>query len=907
MLDPRRLVPDAPDISSFLADSRWKDRFDDEILATVSPLVGKVRDLRIEETAPGALSLLGTVAKDETEVNLWQSGSGWEFETFCSCEVGNFCHHAAALLTKATKERDPTRLQGRGIAGAVAAALPSARELMKDPPEDLPRIRLEPRFVLRVNREPVDKATRLLLQSLGQPHVDFWISAEATVIYGTHRSSLRSSAPEWVSSIRQEGQAVILQHDAAAENAATQQLRDTGLSSLQSNSAWKFLLNLKSREPTNSKSPDRWFPDPSRVPTDAFWHQFRGEMVEKLESLAWNVSVSDNVGHRVHEADPARWDSALNPGDGGWFSLSVGFDVGGQRYDLLPILAGLLENDFLEETLDRPDSGHLYAPLPDGDALKLPIGRVRKILNHLSALIDPKFPDKARLHALDAASLAGLGGLGIDTPPQLAELAAKLKDFSGIDPVPTATGLQATLRDYQLAGFHWMQFLARHGLHGILADDMGLGKTLQTLAHILTEKQSGHSRGLPTLVIAPTSVVPNWRAEALRFTPDLRVLVLNGPERKKYFRSIPHADIVLTSFALLQRDLDKLASVPFHLVVLDEAQYIKNPRSKMAQAACKLDAQHRLCLSGTPIENHLGELWSLMHFLVPGFLGTEDAFNKRFRTPIEKDGDADRNALLKQRVAPLILRRTKDQVAKELPPKTELVHLIELNTGQKDLYETVRATMDKRVREAIAARGIEQSQIVFLDALLKLRQICCDPHLLPEDYPHGILESAKLNFLTELLALLIEEGRRILLFSQFTTMLGLIEAHLVKSKIPYLKLTGASKDRGKLVEDFQNGRAPVFLISLKAGGTGLNLTAADTVIHYDPWWNPAAEAQATDRAYRIGQDKPVFVHKLLCQDTVEERIHKLQQEKGKLAAGILADADISRRLDAATVRALLNP
>ena len=539
--------------------------------------------------------------------------------------------------------------------------------------------------------------------------------------------------------------------------------------------------------------------------------------------------------------------------------------------------------------------------------MKLPIGRVRKILNHLSALIDPKFPDRARLHALDAASLAGIDGLGIDTPPHLAELAAKLKDFSGIDPVPTASGLQATLRDYQLAGFHWMQFLARHGLHGILADDMGLGKTLQTLAHILTEKHSGRSRGLPTLVIAPTSVVPNWRAEALRFTPSLRVLVLNGPDRKKYYRSIPHADIVLTSFALLQRDIDKLAAVPFHIVVLDEAQYIKNPRSKMAQAACKLVARNRLCLSGTPIENHLGELWSLMHFLVPGFLGTEDAFNKRFRTPIEKDGDMERNAILKSRVAPLILRRTKDQVAKELPPKTELVHLIELNTGQKDLYETVRATMNKRVREAIAARGIEQSQIVFLDALLKLRQICCHPKLLPEDYSNDVVESAKLDFLTELLALLIEEGRRILLFSQFTSMLSLIEAHLVNEKIPYLKLTGASKDRGKLVEDFQNGKAPVFLISLKAGGTGLNLTAADTVIHYDPWWNPAAEAQATDRAYRIGQNNPVFVHKLLCQDTVEERIHKLQQEKGKLAAGILADADISNRLDAATVRALLNP
>jgi len=500
-----------------------------------------------------------------------------------------------------------------------------------------------------------------------------------------------------------------------------------------------------------------------------------------------------------------------------------------------------------------------------------------------------------------------LEDLGLTAPPDLAELAAKLRDFAGIAPVPLPAGVQATLRDYQLAGYHWMQFLARHGLHGILADDMGLGKTLQTLAHILAEKEAGHSGGKPVLVVAPTSVVPNWRAEAHKFTPSLRVLLLNGAERKKYFRSIPHADLVLTSFALLQRDLDKLRGVAFHLVVLDEAQNIKNPRAKVAQAACKLDARHRLCLSGTPIENHLGELWSLLRFLIPGFLGSEEAFNARFRKPIEKDGDVERNELLRRRVAPLILRRTKDQVAKELPPKTELIHLIELHSEQKDLYETVRATMDKRVRQAIEARGLGQSQIVFLDALLKLRQICCDPRLLPEEFSNHVQTSAKLDFLTNLLELLIEEGRRILLFSQFTSMLALIEQHLIATPVPYLKLTGSSTDRGKLVEDFQTGRIPLFLISLKAGGTGLNLTAADTVIHYDPWWNPAAEAQATDRAYRIGQDKPVFVHKLLCQDTVEERIHKLQQEKGKLAAGILAGTDLAATLDPATVRALLNP
>jgi len=901
-------LPDATDIQTFFGDCRWKHCFDDEILAAAHPLLSKVRDLRVDATSPDTLTLLGTVAAESCEVSLWQSGGAWDFETTCSCEIGSYCHHAAALLLKAEKQRDPQRLLGHSVAAAVAAALPAAREVLKEPSPERPWLTPEPRFELQVTREPTDRTTRLLLQSLGLPPPDQWIFAAAVVNYDGHCSPLRGSAPEWLSTVVQpDGQTAILKHDAGAENTAAQQLRDAGLSSLQANSAWRFLLNLKSREAAANPGADRWFPDPGRVPIDEFWFQFRGERVARLETLGWRIAIDDNVGHRVIDADPSTWQSALEPCQGGWFSLSVGFEVAGERHDLLPILAGLLESDFLEETLDRPNNGHVYAPLPNGDALRLPVGRVRMILQHLAALLDPKFPERTRLHALDAASLAGLEGLGLTPPPDLAELAAKLRDFSGIAPVPLPAGVHATLRDYQLAGFHWMQFLARHGLHGILADDMGLGKTLQTLAHILAEKEAGHSGGKPVLVVAPTSVVPNWRAEALKFTPSLRVLVLNGAERKKYFRSIPHADLVLTSFALLQRDIDKLRGVAFHLVVLDEAQNIKNPRAKVAQAACKLDARHRLCLSGTPIENHLGELWSLLRFLIPGFLGSEEAFNARFRKPIEKDGDVERNDVLKRRVAPLILRRTKDQVAKELPPKTELVHLIELHTEQKDLYETVRATMDKRVRQAIEARGLGQSQIVFLDALLKLRQICCDPRLLPDEFSNHVRASAKLDFLTDLLELLIEEGRRILLFSQFTSMLALIEEHLIATHVPYLKLTGSSKDRGKLVEDFQTGRIPLFLISLKAGGTGLNLTAADTVIHYDPWWNPAAEAQATDRAYRIGQDKPVFVHKLLCQDTVEERIHKLQQEKGKLAAGILAGTELAATLDPATVRALLDP
>jgi hypothetical protein len=900
-------VPEKSDPSSFFRDASWQQRHDDEILLAARSFVSKVKDMRLEETGAQSWQLTATVACEEAAVDFWHEGDAWDCETTCSCEVGSFCHHAAALMTRAAKERDITRLRGHSVAEAVNLELsrPQAPAQRASPP--LPEWSPKPTFELHVVRESVDRKLGLLLQSLGQPKAEQWIIAEAVVNYEGHRSPLRASEPEWTNDVtRPDGTRALLRHDEGAELRAARQLVETGLSSMESNAAWRFLMNRKSRSRDDSPR-DRWFPDPARVPVDAFWHQFRGEMVQKLEAHGWHITIDDNVGHRVFDADPADWDGGLTDVGGGWFSLSVGFDVGGQRYDLLPILAELLESDLLEETLHHPDAGFVYAPLPNGDALRLPIGRVRRILHHLASLVDRKFPSRTKLHALDVAASGLLVDMGIAPPPDMSQLADKIRDFTAMESIEPPAGVNATLRDYQLAGFRWMQFLARHGLHGILADDMGLGKTLQTLTHILTEKESGHAQGCPTLVIAPTSVVPNWLAEAKRFTPSLRLLELTGPDRRKYHASIPYADLVLTSYALLHRDIDRLRHHKFHLVALDEAQNIKNPQALVAQAACKLDARHRVCLSGTPVENHLGELWSLMKFLIPGFLGTEQAFTDTYRKPIEKDGDPQRAADLKKRVAPLILRRTKDQVAKELPPKTELVHLIELHSAQKDLYETVRATMNKRVREAIAARGMDGIQMVFLEALLKLRQICCDPRLLPDDFAQSCEESAKLDFLTELLAVLIEEGRRILIFSQFTTMLALIEDHLIKQGIRYLKLTGASKDRGKLVEDFQTGKIPLFLISLKAGGTGLNLTAADTVIHYDPWWNPAAEAQATDRAYRIGQKNPVFVHKLLCQDTVEQRIHQLQQQKAQLAAGLLADADISQRLSPEMVRSLLDP
>ena len=888
-----------PDPADLIRHAVWRKRFDDEILAAAARIVGKVREVAVEAPAGGGLQLRATVAGEECEVDAWQAGGGWDFETSCSCEGGFFCPHAAALLLKL--EKSGARPQPAPLRRAAELAPAAANE-------SWPRLEERPRFVLRVSREPVDRQTRLLFQSVGREAPDSMIVASARVHYAWHEGPLRGSAPEWTSvATGPDGRCFAVIHDAGRENAATQQLRDTGLTSLHSHPAWRFILGRRVRRSGETAPADLWFPDPDRVPVDDFWFRFRGELAARLEAAGWEVTVDDSVGHRVFEAPPEAWNVELEGEDAGWFGLSVGFEVAGRRLDLLPVLTGLLDSELLREPPDAA-TGSVYVPLPGGEALRLPAARVRAILHHLAALLDPRWTGgRAKIHALDAAGLTRLEELPLRPPAEIAALAAKLRDFAGLQLVPPAAGIRATLRDYQLAGFCWMRFLADHGLHGILADDMGLGKTLQTLTHLLTEKEADRSGGKPSLVVAPTSVVPNWRAEAAQFAPGLRVLELAGAARARYFATIPHADLVLTSYALLQRDISRLAEIPFHLVVLDEAQYIKNPHAKVAQAACRLRAAHRLCLSGTPIENHLGELWSQMRFLMPGLLGSEDHFNTRYRTPIEKHGDGERNAALKRRVAPLILRRTKDQVATELPPKTELIHLVELHTAQKDLYETVRAMMDKRVRQAIAASGLGESRIVFLDALLKLRQICCHPRLLPPEFATTVAESAKLDFLAELLAVLLEEGRRMLVFSQFTSMLALIAGHLDRVGVRYLQLTGASKDRGALVAEFQSGRVPLFLISLKAGGTGLNLTAADTVIHYDPWWNPAAENQATDRAYRIGQDKPVFVHKLLCLDTVEERIHKLQQHKGQLAAGILAPAGPGAVLDPEAVKALLEP
>jgi non-specific serine/threonine protein kinase len=408
----------------------------------------------------------------------------------------------------------------------------------------------------------------------------------------------------------------------------------------------------------------------------------------------------------------------------------------------------------------------------------------------------------------------------------------------------------------------------------------------------------------------PTSLIPNWQDEAARFTPQLKVLALHGPKRRALFKQIDEHQIILTTYALLPRDLKALSAYNYRLLILDEAQNIKNPRSKAAIAAGQLQAGQRLCLTGTPLENHLGELWSLFNFLMPGWLGDSKSFTRDYRTPIEKNANEQRLAHLNGRIKPFVLRRTKEQVASELPPKTEITHWVELSPAQRDRYETLRLAMDQKVRAEIARQGLARSQIVILEALLRLRQACCDLRLLGDESDSQLTsaDSGKLSGLLEMLEELFAEGRRVLLFSQFTSMLALIETELRARNIPYAKLIGSTQDRRTPVQQFQAGTLPIFLISLKAGGSGLNLTAADTVIHFDPWWNPAAEAQASDRAYRIGQDKPVFVYKLIARGSVEEKIQHLQQAKANLARGVLQGGSQSQlQLSEDDLQALFAP
>jgi superfamily II DNA or RNA helicase len=882
------------EVGEFLRQGEWRRVFDGGSLTrgAKAARAKQVSQVRAEILETGDAEIVALVtdragSHHKALVAFWREDETMVCDATCSCPVGVNCEHAAALL-EYLSGKNVARLQMAfgGTPHAEKMTQGQNLQLKGEPPSDEDPVAKGDglQVVIQVERRPQGERLAWLPE----------VYASVEVCYGEHQVALSPAGNE-PPIVTPTGK---IPRNRLAEMEALKILYAIDLVP-GAEQAPQSLRKL-------DRPPQRgtlWAPDRKKWPhAEFYWQRFYQEAKPSLERRGWRVEMAPESVVKPLVFRTETWRAEIVDEGRGWFHLSAGFEIEGEKFELQPILAALVENRFLEVTEGMPEKQEFMIFLPDGRGLVLPVGRFRKIMVTLRQLTEFNFTGGAiKLNKLDAALLVEGDGLEVEAPEEVEGLALRLASFERIEQVPVPDGMLADLRDYQLQGFHWMQFLCRYGLNGILADDMGLGKTLQTLTHILAEKVSGRNAGRPSLVVAPTSVVENWQREAAKFAPQLEVLVLQGSDRDRRFDQIPTADMVMTSFALVSRDLELYQRQEFHLLVLDEAQHIKNPAAQVTRAVGSLNAAHRLCLSGTPVENHLGELWSLMNFLMPGFLGTREDFNDTYRQPIEKSGSQAKSEMLARRVSPLILRRTKHEVAKELPPKTEILHPVELGEEQKDLYETVRSLMDKQVRQAMALQGNE-TQIVFLDALLKLRQICCHPALLKD--LGGQAGSAKFEYLIELLDTLRQEKHRVLVFSQFTSMLGLIEAHLERESYSYLKLTGDTKDRQDLVERFQGGEGEVFLISLKAGGTGLTLTGADNVIHYDPWWNPAVEDQATDRAYRIGQDKPVFVHKLICKDTVEERIQKMQVRKGGLAEGLLAGGAGSLRLTPETLMEL---
>lgn len=482
----------------------------------------------------------------------------------------------------------------------------------------------------------------------------------------------------------------------------------------------------------------------------------------------------------------------------------------------------------------------------------------------------------------------------------------QMSSFSTTEDLKLPKEIHAEFREYQTKGFGWLWFMYKYGLNGILADDMGLGKTLQALAVIQKAKEEDGPQ--PVLVVCPTTVVFNWESEIQKFAPTLSTLKLSGVERKSLFKEIPNYDVVITSYALVRRDIAKLKEFNFRYVVLDESQNIKNAMSQTAQAVKKLQASHKLALSGTPIENKLEELWSVFDFLMPGFLFSVADFNSRYVNPIMERQDKTVEKRLKLQIYPFILRRMKRDVAKDLPDKVENIAYCELTDEQKDFYLTVLDSTKEELFKSIEQNGLEKSRLSIFSALLRLRQICCHPRLYDKDNVKNIIKSGKFEKLKVMLEEIVDEGHRILLFSQFVDMLDIIKGWLDRTGIKYEYLTGKTKDRQGAVERFNTDpTVKIFLISLKAGGTGLNLTGADYVIHYDPWWNPAVEDQATDRAYRIGQTKKVFVYRLITKNTVEEKIQKLKTVKRNLVDSVISvDRNITKSLTMDDIREIFS-
>ncbi|MEZ4239928.1 MAG: SNF2-related protein [Myxococcota bacterium] len=590
----------------------------------------------------------------------------------------------------------------------------------------------------------------------------------------------------------------------------------------------------------------------ARVGTDGL--VLRGDaaadfLVDHLPALAerWPVFGRDTLT-RVRTAGIGRPVVRVSEHED-WFDLDVRFEVAGRAVAAPPVLASWRR-------------GERYHRLDDGALMRLPAAWLERHARVVDTLLAVRRAQQrlGSWHAWMASELLQEAG-AVRWVERARALAAPIPEG------PPPEGLRATLRPYQQRGVDWLRALRDRGLHGLLADEMGLGKTVQALGVLVEARGDG-----PSLVVAPTSVLWNWRDEAARFAPELRVVVWHGPGRDP--GALAEADLVLTTYALLRRDLATLRAQPWTWLVLDEAQQVKNPGSVGARAARQLRARHRLALTGTPLENDLTELWSVLTFLLPGLLGTRKAFHARF-------AEASDAALqeLHRRTRPFVLRRRKDDVAPELPPLSEVTLRVPLSQGERHLYDAVRNT----VREALLGADDAHRSRIVLDGLTRLRQAACHPALLPFPEARRVQRSSKLAVLLERLEEVVLAGSRALVFSQWVGLLDRVADALAERRLPHLRLQGDTRDRAGVVAAFQRDDGPpVLLVSLKAGGTGLNLVAADVVFHLDPWWNPAAEDQATDRAHRIGQRRAVTAYRLVAADTIEERVLALQAGKRRL-------------------------
>ena len=631
---------------------------------------------------------------------------------------------------------------------------------------------------------------------------------------------------------------------------------------------------------------------------------FLGGDLPKLRRIGWKIEIEGMAAAFMDQAETVMPVVHVNPSsNSGFFDVGYEYETqGGQSLDDADIQRAInMGESFIQK------KGRLI--LLDADAIET----ARNVFSDC-AIGEGDSPGSFRMNDIHAAyvqsSLNALDGIDVESAPEWMATAASQNRDAKLEPIPLGDKLEGTLRDYQKQGVYWMRFLERSGFCGILADEMGLGKTLQTLTWLQLQRESDDAQEAPALIVCPTSLVDNWAEEAEKFVSDLRVLKMHGGDRHENWDQVADSDLVITSYALIRRDLDEYLNHRFAAVVLDEAQHIKNRTTQNAKAVKELQAHHKLVLTGTPIENSVNDLWSIMDFLMPGYLGNHKAFRENYELPIQNGGsDAEFAQIkLRRKLHPFLLRRLKKEVAKDLPEKIIRVAHCSLSGDQSKVYKKLMESAKKEITSLVDAKGFNKSRMQILKILLQLRQTCCHLDLLKLPGLKSEYPSAKLDLFFELVDEAIDAGHRILVFSQFTSMLSIIREELEERGVKYCYLDGSTKDRQERVRTFNTDRSiPLFLISLKAGGSGLNLTGADMVIHFDPWWNPAVEDQATDRAHRIGQKNTVYSVKLITKGTVEEKVLQMQQKKQSVINATLEkDGDIGSSLTWNDVQELLS-